>query len=348
MNRRSITRTKNGRSGFTLIELLVVIAIIAILIALLLPAVQQAREAARRSQCKNNLKQIGLALANYHSVNRILPPGAINAGTSPEYGASSCGYGATVASYSQPQAYSEVRNFTAHLMLLPFIDQAALYDSIDFDLPVNGVAGDCSAPAVPFQAALQNRYLPIFACPSDPVRRLVIDSVNNPPSWMGGHVADNFYGTSYAASSGRVDNDDRELYWGYADTYFKNDVVRLGVFGVNGAARIRDITDGTSNTYAFAETQIQKNNTNSQFEEGHFSTAFWAAYSGGYFAHSNGGINTFDGNGRLSAQEIGSYHAGGANMVFVDGHVQFLNENIDLVLFQNLSAIRDGNPVGKF
>ena len=103
------------RRGFTLIELLVVIAIIAILVALLLPAVQQAREAARRSSCKNNLKQIGLALHNYHDTHRVFPPGQIR-GRNPSTGVE-CGNG-----------------FSWGAMLLPFLEESAVYDGLDFTI----------------------------------------------------------------------------------------------------------------------------------------------------------------------------------------------------------------------
>src|SRR5688572_16336833 len=103
---------RQRKRGFTLIELLVVIAIIAILIALLLPAVQQAREAARRTQCKNHLKQFGLAIHNYHDTHRAFP---------------------RLTSGSQGTGFgTEWRGFSAHVMLLPYIDQAPLYNQIDF------------------------------------------------------------------------------------------------------------------------------------------------------------------------------------------------------------------------
>jgi prepilin-type N-terminal cleavage/methylation domain-containing protein len=121
---------KRYRRGFTLIELLVVIAIIAILIALLLPAVQQAREAARRTQCKNNLKQIGIALHNYHETHQLFPPGYIQTDISDPYQHIGLAWGT---------------------MLLPFLEQNTLYSTLDFD-----------SPTVPRDALVG------WQCPSDP------------------------------------------------------------------------------------------------------------------------------------------------------------------------------------
>ena len=122
----SIIRSMRRR-GFTLIELLVVIAIIAILIALLLPAVQQAREAAKRTACKNNFKQFGVALHNYHDSYGMLCPGQINPGVNTDGNlpyTSSCS--------------SQCRNITGYVLLLPFLDQAPLYKQINFNKPLGG------------------------------------------------------------------------------------------------------------------------------------------------------------------------------------------------------------------
>ena len=124
---------RNRSHGFTLIELLVVIAIIAVLIALLLPAVQQAREAARRTQCKNNLKQLGLALHNYHDAFSVFPFGK-------------------GASYNGAAAYAR---WSQHAMLLPYIDQAPLYNSINFSAP----------PETPGMGGVIN-FMPAYVSPT--------------------------------------------------------------------------------------------------------------------------------------------------------------------------------------
>ena len=139
---------RRQRRGFTLIELLVVIAIIAVLISLLLPAVQQAREAARRSQCKNNLKQLGLALHNYHDTYSVFPPGALALST-------------TGVAYkpgdTEPSRTAVVGGWGWTVFVLPFIDQGPLYNS----LAPNGN----NFPSAP--TTLTKTILPVFLCPSD-------------------------------------------------------------------------------------------------------------------------------------------------------------------------------------
>src|SRR6056297_1264459 len=139
LRRPPMVRSGRRRAGFTLIELLVVIAIIAILVALLLPAVQQAREAARRSSCKNNLKQLGLALHNYHDTHTTLPPGWISVDGvvhSPHDGVSGAGWGT---------------------MILPFVEQSNLYDAFNPNISI----------ADPSQNAFRLNILNSFNCPSD-------------------------------------------------------------------------------------------------------------------------------------------------------------------------------------
>jgi prepilin-type N-terminal cleavage/methylation domain-containing protein/prepilin-type processing-associated H-X9-DG protein len=202
--------TTRSRGGFTLIELLVVIAIIAVLIALLLPAVQAAREAARRSQCVNNLKQIGLALHNYHQTNNVFPLGATlqpnNPGTTYNW---SC--------------------WSAQAQMLPYLEQVAVYNAINWSWacepyaePTSQDKGYASLGGY-INATAYNIRINSFLCPSDP---------------NAGPINDN----SYHASVGTT-------------TYNtgQHNPASTGVFGMQLSYGIQAITDGTSNTIAFAE-----------------------------------------------------------------------------------------------
>ena len=212
---------RKNRGGFTLIELLVVIAIIAVLIALLLPAVQAAREAARRAQCLNNLKQIGIAVANYESSFRVFPfaKGLSYVGTVPG-----------AAAYARWSAQSQ---------LLIFIEQGNLFNAINFNLPPEtpGMAG-----AVPFMPAYQNpnrenmtaclTQVAAFLCPSD-----------GPPidGWPGGN---NYLANQQTWACDLSEN--------YPSAVAPTEVPR-GIFYYNSSVRIASVTDGTSNTAYFSE-----------------------------------------------------------------------------------------------
>jgi prepilin-type N-terminal cleavage/methylation domain-containing protein/prepilin-type processing-associated H-X9-DG protein len=190
-----------NRRGFTLIELLVVIAIIAVLIALLLPAVQAAREAARRSQCINNLKQIGLALHNYHQTNDTFPPGAVS---------TNANFGTTWQGHS------------CLGMMLPFLEQNAIYSSINFNYYSVGELNGIN------QSARQTQ-INSFLCPSD----------GNAKNTDGTNGRMN----SYLASMGTTEQG------GYTTS-------TTGMFAQNTSYGLRDATDGSSNTIAFSEKLV--------------------------------------------------------------------------------------------
>ena len=191
------------RRGFTLIELLVVIAIIAVLIALLLPAVQAAREAARRAQCTNNLKQLGLAMHNYHSTNDCFPMG-VSASNNPITGSIAW------------------TGWSAHALMLNYIEQGSLYNSINFSF--DPTTGD---PYV-INTTVVNTTINGFICPSDPVTnaRTQVGSFNI-----------NYYGSE-----------------GTSTNVEKPGTATTGIFASSLAYGIRDITDGSSNTIAFGES----------------------------------------------------------------------------------------------
>ena len=213
--------------GFTLIELLVVIAIIAVLIALLLPAVQAAREAARRAQCTNNMKQIGLALHNYHSTNDCFPPGA------------------TSVWVPELNAYSNTGSFSVHARVLGYLEQQPLYSAMNFNL-----SQQQSAYGLWGLSTVMGTRLNMFLCPSSP-----------PPSWnmvwsnppVSGMTAP---GNNYFASWGST------LEWttSYTMSPANGPFFYLNPSGGRPVTGIRDITDGTSNTIAFGEWQVGDDN----------------------------------------------------------------------------------------
>ncbi len=216
--RQLLSRHRNIPSGFTLIELLVVIAIIATLVAILLPAVQQAREAARRSTCKNNLKQIGIALHNYHDTYNRLPAGITNSGSGggdrPAWG-----WGSSI---------------------LPQIEQTALYDALNVgDTPLRSLYVSSATDAT--KALLQAR-ISVYRCPSD------VTPDTNPNDW--GHTGTGRpfqVGTSNYVGMGSYDGVVRAADANYSGN--KKD----GVFYFDSQVRFADITDGLSNTIFIAE-----------------------------------------------------------------------------------------------
>jgi prepilin-type N-terminal cleavage/methylation domain-containing protein len=210
------------RTGFTLVELLVVIAIIGILVAMLLPAIQAAREAARRIQCSNNQKQIGVALHNYHDVHLTFPPDAI-----------------WMSRNRPPAATSgEQRNFTWVAMILPFMEQAPLHAQINFSLPA---FGQNIVTTNPTPVPLHEIVLKNLLCPSDtPFKTLPYSAAH----WTNGPL-----GMGYMSYAGNAGWDSHRRLFG--------DERLAGVFPLMDSVAIGDIRDGTSNVIMVGETTMR-------------------------------------------------------------------------------------------
>ncbi len=318
-----------ARRAFTLIELLVVIAIIAVLVSLLLPAVQQAREAARRTQCKNNLKQIGIALHNYHDTHRVFPPGWVPIHQPPSHPADR-------SSLASGWAWS--------VLLLPMLDQAPLYDALR-------VGSNPTPPPPAAQdpvAGIHDILLPAYLCPSD--------SSPDTTDWGGGHynTGDTGYRKSnYAGCQGTNAGHNLLTSW--------NSSARIrGTFGPASSVSLRDMLDGSSNATVVGETGGPRPNTSGGWEyvapascwmRGH---DFSSTSSPSLFASAFSVTRLQD---RLSAYmnhpfqpwaTFASSHEGGAHFLLGDGSVRFISENINAQLYQNLGSIADGQVIGEF
>jgi len=272
-----------------------VIAIIAVLIALLLPAVQQAREAARRTQCRNNLHQIGLALHNYHDTHNTFPPGSVNAAG----GAGHPGWQGPLTSWGS--------------MILPFIDEVALYNAMNFssNSTDGGAISTIVANTTAGQASLKQ-----YSCPSaaDP-------AVVSVQRCNGAQLREG----TYVVNNGSQDGGGMSTPAAAA----------AGPFYVNSRVKMRDVRDGTSNTFAAGECPpAYRYATCSGWD------VYWAGGLGGYAV----GGDTFMPINSMYAFGIvhcpfGSMHEGGAFFLFLDGQVRFLSENIDSSTYRALSTI---------
>jgi prepilin-type N-terminal cleavage/methylation domain-containing protein/prepilin-type processing-associated H-X9-DG protein len=339
------------RRGFTLIELLVVIAIIAILIALLLPAVQQAREAARRTQCRNNLKQWGLALHNYHDQYNLFPAAA---------------FSGQVGNWG-PSFYAP---------LLPLIDQAPVYNRLTFSGAQIGWTGDTTttnAGRAINGPVINGLFIPPMFCPSSPCPQFIND----------GNVC-NQTGACYVAINGAVDEDKNSTAPPATDTdgfveqrqiaganccatNAQNGVVAEGGAMVpNQCTPIARITDGSSNTIMIGERSNFARDlvTGLPIEvRGSAPHGWLMGMSGGPSPITNWNGNTSRRFNQTSIRyapntlnynlpgvhnnhgpnnPLNSAHTGGVHVLFADGHVSFISDNINLANLK-LLATRDDN-----
>jgi prepilin-type N-terminal cleavage/methylation domain-containing protein/prepilin-type processing-associated H-X9-DG protein len=333
---------RKRRGGFTLIELLVVIAIIAVLIALLLPAVQQAREAARRTQCKNNLKQIGLALHNYEGTFGRLPPGNFG-------GMGTCNDDGLAWPFS----------------ILPYLDQAPLYNQIDAYLAATNISHTLCAPypTLPRIGVMRGHFqkygtiipggdmlISAYKCPSSTLPRVVPAAFTVPGMERFGalppqDLAMTGYGTIDYKGNGGGDFDGSGMLSKQFESY--------------GGRLFRDITDGLSQTcFAGESSYVTTNVSYTQFTAGTGTATRvedWPTWLGSvntdesirYEGESwedpiNGFVKPNTMAGARSDDCAFSFHIGGAQFLFGDGSVRFLTENMDIITYSRMHSISDG------
>lgn len=323
-----MSSSRNTRRGFTLIELLVVIAIIAILIALLLPAVQQAREAARRAQCKSNLKQVGLSMHNYHDAHRVFPPGYVDRNGDPN---------------STPDN-DRGPGWGWATFLLPYIDQANVYNQINFNLGV-GVGSNAKVSQV---------ALTVFQCPSDGLQQPfpVYDSSFSNPITTVAH-------SNYVGCNGT-----EECFNGAGG----NPQASAGIFFRNSRNSTASFTDGLSNTIVVGERSSN-----------HAPGTWTGAVAGGRcpawmatqppspyspppsFAYDNADFGEALIFAHCNATHLPnadfpiydpdvfySFHVGGAHFLFGDGSVRFISSYVDGPTYQALATIAGNEVVGDY
>lgn len=330
------------RRAFTLVELLVVIAIIGILIALLLPAVQAAREAARRSQCSNNMKQIGLALHNYHDTYKTFPPGGLWERRTP---------------WASSPAGRNQRRGQIFLHILPFVEQGPLFDSIN---KVNGHY-DEQRPQGAGTPMVRTNIIPAYICPSD-----------NHPGGRGDLDNNGYAFVNYGANGGPMTQNGSGAPSCQCDMSAMNAFIPAGLTAMRGPfhregnvtgriTRMRDITDGTSNTLFVGE--VRPACTNHTYQRG------WARPNAGQglfrttipinfdnCRNASQANALFPGGGGYShptcmancnwRTEFGfhSLHPGGCQFVIGDASVRFLSETVDMTNYNLLGCHNDGQP----
>jgi prepilin-type N-terminal cleavage/methylation domain-containing protein len=335
------------RSGFTLVELLVVIAVIGTLVGLLLPAVQTARESARRSTCSNNVKQLGLAIHNYHDANKKFPSGgrSVIADPSP---ITNCNINGGTLNTSARAPWS--------VLILPFLDDLGRYAKFKLDISFHGMENDGNE-ASPSNYEEQFKPNAAFQCPSDKnnLLRSTADATRFHPN------------TNYFAVSGGGIKDGSGAASTYAGTSscgtstgsgtYRPVIYYNGIFFHMSETRMKDITDGTSKTFMVGETRynpLRRGSTGptQSWASGvrtHASNNFSIA---GIVAAAVNGPNSSDVDPAASdvfsvfTSTFGSRHVGGCHFSMADASVQFVGNDIDLATYRSMGTIKDGLPTG--
>lgn len=294
------------RSGFSLIELLVVIAIIATLIALLLPAVQQAREAARRAQCKNNLKQLGLAFHNYHDVHQCLPPAVIEP--------------------MKVGGTSLAQTFGIWFRILPYLEQAAAVGEFDLTKTPGDTVNLVMAGKIPMN---------VLHCPSGPTlfSTQAIEQSNGGKTThyygISGPIGTNpVTGTSYGKDA-------------IASGYNYGSISRSGFFPWHTHTRFRDCTDGLSNSGIVGEISWGDYTGYRVWTRGSNTGPIAYATKNVVGLWTPNSLN----NGLLNNGVFGSEHTGGVQFLFADGSVRFLSDSIASSIWMGLASINESEVI---
>jgi len=313
-------------AAFTLVELLVVIAIIGILIALLLPAVQAAREAARRMTCTNKLKQFGVAMHNYHDTFLSFPSGVAVDG------------GAKCPAQSGPAAGARA---TWSVAILPFMEQKPMYDKF---IQTEQFTMNYEHQGSATNHSWQTKENPAFWCPSDPYAK---DSATDYMVCAGGGPP--------LSSAGQITNDACTSTSNVAFVLYYN-----GVFYVNSGTRMRDITDGTSNCYLVGETKFMHGRDCPRPQKaGCWGCGVYLQSSWRYYVNLTAAVDPINqpAGGYTQGQQpcdeanegrtFGSMHPGGCNMLTADGSVHFMMQTLDIAIHRALGSMADGNAIGR-
>jgi prepilin-type N-terminal cleavage/methylation domain-containing protein/prepilin-type processing-associated H-X9-DG protein len=326
----------NTRSrGFTLVELLVAIGVIAILLALIVPAVQQARAAARRAECANKLRQLGLAMQNYHSSHKLFPPGGVHM---------------TTARPGTVPTGDELSDGRAPwtVLILPYLDEGPRYNGFNFETTFSPRHDKLGATPEPNRT---QQYVPLlkYHCPAD---------ANEPAGMFSNYAACQGGGTPDEAA-------EQSLYQ-FPRLFFDN-----GMFFHNSSVSMADLTDGSSNTIMIGETKYIGTPASFVPTDAWWSWAAAIRADGQKHLESLFNISAacdpinFPQNGEYTEEEIrrkgavfeganhggqqrvfGSWHTGGAHFLMADGSVHFLNESMNVTVYRSLGKRADGGPAG--